>query len=111
MADRTPYDGQTIYMGGQDWVIPGLSVRQFRTHFLALAKNPKIPEGASLEETERLLNESLDEKLPIVLAAMQRNYPDLTEERLLDMLDVVNMPRIVGYISSGSALRPAKPGE
>jgi len=42
---------------------------------------------------------------------MQRNYPDLTQEQLEDMLDAANIVPIIQAISRGSGMRPAKPGE
>jgi hypothetical protein len=110
--ESTPlYDGQSVYMNGKVWTIPGLSVRQFKKYFPILAKATTVPEGASIEETSAILNESLDERLPVILAAMQRNYPDLAEDQLLDMIDANNVPAIMKAISQGSGLRAAKPGE
>jgi|SRR5579862_399426 len=108
---RPDYDGLPVFMAGKAWIIPGLSVRQFKKFFPVMAKATSIPEGASIEETGRILNESLDERLPVILAAMQRNYPDLTQDQLEDMIDANNVPAIMRAISSGSGMRPAKPGE
>jgi hypothetical protein len=108
---ETNYEGTPIYMAGKVWIVPGLSVRQFKQHFPILAKSTQVPEGAGIEEVSRVLNASLDERLPVILAAMQRNYPDLKQEDLEDMLDASNVPAVMLAISRGSGMRPAKPGE
>jgi hypothetical protein len=108
---RSQYDGTPVYMAGKTWTIPGLSVRQFKKYFPVLAKSADIPKDAPIEDVSRMLNEALDERLPVILAAIQRNYPEVTEEQLLDMVDANNVPAIMKAISLGSGLRPAKPGE
>jgi hypothetical protein len=110
-TQQLPYEGQQIYMNGKVWTIPGLSVKHFRKFFPVLAKSTPIAKDASVEEQTRVINEGLDERLPAILAAMQRNYPDLTQEQLEDMLDAANIVPIIQAISRGSGMRPAKPGE
>ena len=110
-TQQLPYEGQQIYMNGKVWTIPGLSVKHFRKFFAILAKSTEAAPNASIEEQARILNEGLDDRMPVILAAMQRNYPDLTQEQLEDMLDAANIVPIIQAISRGSGMRPAKPGE
>jgi hypothetical protein len=78
---KPKYDGVTVYMDGKEWVVPALSVRQFRQHYQTLLDSDITPENYPVKMAERL---------SIVLAAMQRNYPEITEEQLLDMIDAVS---------------------
>ncbi len=108
---ETLYEGTDIFMNGKVWTVPGLSVKQFRKFYGVLARSIPLAKDATVEEQAAAINESLDERLPAVLAALQRNYPDLTQDQLEDMLDAANVVPIVQAISKGSGLRPAKPGE
>jgi hypothetical protein len=108
---ETLYEGTDIFMNGKVWTVPGLSVRQFRKFYPILAKSMQLPADASIEQQTQAINESLDERLPAILSAFQRNYPDLTQDQLEDMLDAANVVPIVQAVSKGSGLRPAKPGE
>jgi hypothetical protein len=124
---ETPYDGEPVYMAGKTWIVPGLSVRQLRKHLAVLVQAPATPRlvfppDATPEALQQLMEEhaqqtvavlqkNLDERFPIVLEAMQRNYPDLKEDDLLEMVDVKSLPKILSIISKESGLRPAKPGE
>jgi hypothetical protein len=99
---KPKYDGVTVYMDGKEWVVPALSVRQFRQHYQTLLDSDITPENYPVKMAERL---------SIVLAAMQRNYPEITEEQLLDMIDLRSFLTIWLAIQSASGLRPATPGE
>jgi hypothetical protein len=98
----TQYDGTPVFMAGQTWIVPGLSVKQFRKHFEVLT-DTDINQGNVLAKIET--------RLPVILDAFNRNYPDVTTEQLEDMLDVGTFNQVMLAISSGSGLRPAKPGE
>jgi hypothetical protein len=99
---KPKYDGVGVYMDGKEWVIPALSVRQFRQHYQTLLDSDITPENYPMKMAERI---------SIVLAAMQRNYPEITEEQLLDMIDLRSFLTIWLAIQSASGLRPATPGE
>lgn len=102
MEEKAKFDGISVYMAGKDWTIPPLSVRQFRTHYRTLLDTDITAEN---------FVEKIGSRLPIVLLAIQRNYPDVTEEQLEDMLDVNTLPLVIGAIARSSGIRPAKPGE
>ena len=94
--------GVPIEMGGRDWIVPPLTVRQLR----------------DLKAERELFSRddvSEDEMLPagarIILAALQRNYPDTTAEALDELLDMGNFREVLGAVLTGSGLRPAVSGE
>jgi hypothetical protein len=99
---KPKYAGMPVYMDGQEWIVPALSVRQFRDYHQTLSVPYKVDDDYAAY---------LKERLPIALAAMQRNYPELTEERLLDMLDLKTFLEVWRAIQNVSGLRPANEGE
>jgi hypothetical protein len=100
--EKPKFDGVPVYMDGRQWIVPALSVRQFREHLQTLS----TPYAAGEDYAA-----FLQDRLPIALAAMQRNYPELTEEQLLDMLDLKTFLVVWRAIQNASGLRPAEPGE
>ena len=102
MNQKPKFEGVPVWMDGQEWTIPPLSVRQFRAHYTTLLDTDVTPEN---------WQEKVESRLPILLAAVQRNYPDVTEEQLLDMLDLKTFNVAMQAIANASGLRAAKPGE
>jgi hypothetical protein len=91
--------GVRIAMGGNDWVVPPLTVGQLRR---LLPKVQTLSEvGAAMGE------EQIATLLDIVATALQRNYPDRTPERVADLLDLGNARDVVAAILTGSGLKPA----
>ena len=95
------YSGQKVYMGGETWVVPPLSLRQLRENY----------ETIVTPVTSGSIEDVIVSRLPIILMAMQRNYPDLTEDKLLDMLDANTLLPTFFAVAGGSGLEAAKPGE
>jgi hypothetical protein len=61
--------------------------------------------GASMtEEQIGMLSE-------IVAAALQRNYPDVSPERVEDLIDLGNANAVLTAVLTGSGLRPSQAGE
>jgi hypothetical protein len=89
-------------MDGREWIIPALSLRQFRQYYKMLLDT---------NVTAETFQEYLMERLPVVLGAIQRNYPELTEEQLLDMVDLRTFVSIVKAIGTVSGMHAATPGE
>jgi hypothetical protein len=55
--------------------------------------------------------EQVDAICEVVAAALGRNYPDMTAERVADMLDLGNAQLVFRAILGGSGLREVRPGE
>jgi hypothetical protein len=75
--------GTEIEADGQTWTVPPLSLRQMR-EFL-----PKIQQ-LSASAAGSLGPEELDILTELVAAAMRRNYPEMTAEKVEDMLDLTS---------------------
>ena len=91
--------GVTISMGGNDWIVPPLTMGQLRRLMPKVQKLSEI--GAAMGE------EQISVLLEIVATALQRNYPDIMPERVADLVDLGNARDVVAAILTGSGLRPA----
>lgn len=100
---QTRFRGVPIYMDGQTWVVPSLSVRQYREHEDALRTASAQPS----------FDDQVKTMLPVIRAALGRNYPDVTEEQLLDMLDATTYFEVVRAVAGASGLKEKEqaPGE
>jgi hypothetical protein len=77
--------GTTIALGGQDWLVPPLSLAQLQ-RFL-----PRVQELSAAGQVGPAMGpEQLAVLLDIVTAALQRNYPEITSEQVANMLDLGN---------------------
>jgi alkylhydroperoxidase/carboxymuconolactone decarboxylase family protein YurZ len=90
--------GATVVMGDTEWTIPPLTLGQLRL------LTPKVRDlqtiGATMTEQE------IDLLIDIVTAAMQRNYPEITAERVGDLLDLGNAFEVWQAVLAASRLRP-----
>ncbi len=93
--------GEVINMGGEDWTVPPLNLRQSRELL------PKITGMRALTSDEQY-----DIIVETITAALSRNYPDITADRVLDILDLGNKERCMSAVlgQSGSASGEATAG-
>ena len=99
---KPKYEGVPVWMDGREWIIPPLSLGQFRKHHGTLT---------NLDATPQNWEELIATRTPIILGAIQRNYPDVTEEQLLEMIDLRTYREILEAIMHSSGMRAAQPGE
>jgi hypothetical protein len=92
--------GISIAMSGQDWIVPPLSLGQLR-HFL-----PRVQTLAGLDAGQ-MGTAQLEMLVDIVTAALQRNYPDVTAEKVEDLLDLTNAVPVLNAILGGARILPA----
>jgi hypothetical protein len=90
--------GATVAMGGREWTIPPLTLGQLRRLM------PKIRQLS--EPEERIGETQIAVIVEIVAAALQRNYPDVTEEMVESLLDLGNAGSVLNAVLTGSGLRP-----
>ena len=91
--------GIPLTLGGDDFIIPPLN-------FAALKKlQPVIESLATISSS--LEGNQIDAITQIVHSAMSRNYPDITLEKVMDILDLGNAPTILAAIMNSSGLKPA----
>ena len=84
-------------MGGQDWLIPPLTLGQLRRLMPKVRQLTEI--GASMGEPQ------IGVLVEIVAAALQRNYPELTMDRVEDLLDLGNAGAVLNAVLTGSGLK------
>jgi hypothetical protein len=84
-------------MGGQDFVIPPLTMAQ------RIRLEPELKITRENPVNELVVIEAI---CRIVLAAVQRNYPDVTLEQMLDVLDMGN----IGFAFTAAMVGPMAGG-
>jgi len=89
--------GVAVAMGGQDWLIPPLTLGQLRRLMPKVRQLTEI--GASMGEAQ------VGVLVEIVAAALQRNYPDVTAEMVENLLDLGNAISVLNAVLTGSGLK------
>jgi hypothetical protein len=90
--------GVAVAMGGQDWIVPPLTLGQLRRLMPKVRQLTEI--GASMGEPQ--INVLID----IVTAALQRNYPETTPDKVENLLDLGNASAVLNAVLTGSGLKP-----
>src|SRR5438270_102834 len=90
--------GVAVAMGGQDWIVPPLTLGQLRRLMPKVRQLTEI--GASMGEAQ--INVLID----IVAAALQRNYPEMTPDKVENLLDLGNASAVLNAVLTGSGLKP-----
>jgi hypothetical protein len=72
--------GVSVAMGGQEWMVPPLTLGQLRRLMPQVRQLTEI--GASMGE------EQIWVLVDIVTVALQRNYPDMTQDKVENLLDL-----------------------
>lgn len=90
--------GVAVAMGGQDWIVPPLTLGQLRRLMPQVRQLTEI--GASMGEAQIAV------LVDIVTAALQRNYPDMSPEKVENLLDLGNASAVLNAVLTGSGLRP-----
>jgi hypothetical protein len=76
-------DGIKISLGGEDYIVPPLNFRLLKKFDEDIRSMRDL--SASTDPMGELVR-----MVPVITAALQRNYPDLTEDRVMDLLDLGN---------------------
>jgi len=90
--------GVAVAMGGQDWIVPPLTLGQLRRLMPKVRQLTEI--GVSMGEAQ--INVLID----IVAAALQRNYPEMTPDKVENLLDLGNASAVLNAVLTGSGLKP-----
>lgn len=99
---KLKYLGVPIFMNGRNYYIPSLSTKDFRAHYEDLTT--PVPEEAGQFA-------SFDRFLPIILLAVNRNYPEITEEQLADWFDLHTFKLAMQAVQAASGIEPVSEGE
>ncbi len=93
--------GRAVNMAGNMLVLAPLTLDQVQEFEQTLAK-PTDGMG---------LREAIEHMLPVLLASLQRNYPDMTIETLRPLVDVANMKEAGEAVMDVSGFKRTTPGE
>ena len=89
------HEGTAVQMAGRTWIVPPLSLGQVRR------LQPNIDR---LGATDAALS-VMDDGIELILAALTRNYPELTKRELADeMLDLGNFRQVIDAVMGMSGL-------
>lgn len=86
-------------MGGREWIVPPLTLGQMKR----LA--PKLALLAEAGAPSAMTAEQIDAIAEIVAVALSRNYPEMTAQTALDLLDGANTVAVYAAVLTGSGLR------
>lgn len=98
------YRGVAVFFDGQEYIVPPLSVRQFRDNLKLLTE----PVG---EVTGENAVERMTKFIPVIGLALRRNYPELTDDRLWDLLDLNTFIQALLAVHKASGMKERAPGE
>ena len=96
------FSGIPFLLNGERRIVPALSLKQFRENLEVLTA--KIPDNEPLDA-------QVDRFLPVILLAMNRNYPEITLDDLSDWLDLSNFREMFYAVQGASGLKAIAPGE
>lgn len=74
-------EGKKIMLGGEEYTLPPLNIATLKKH---------KPFFDSLRDVDRT-DPSFDVMADIVFCSLKRNYPDMTQDRLDELLDINNI--------------------
>lgn len=89
-------EGVQIELGGETFTVPPLTFRAVREHIDAIAG---MTTGVPLSA------EQIDRSVALILAAMRRNYPDMTQATLEERLDMANIKIVLPAILGASGFK------
>jgi hypothetical protein len=90
--------GVAVAMGGQDWIVPPLTLGQLRRLMPKVRQLTEI--GVSMGDAQIAV------LVDIVTAALQRNYPEMTPHEVENLLDLGNASHVLNAVLTGSGLKP-----
>ena len=90
--------GVAVAMGGQDWIVPPLTLGQLRRLMPKVRQLTEI--GAAMGEAQ------ISVLVDIVTVALQRNYPEMTPDKVENLLDLGNASAVLNAVLTGSGLKP-----
>lgn len=98
---QTNYPGVPFRLNGQEYVIPALSLRQFQENYEKLTQSIAI--DTSSQESVKA---AFEKYVPIIGMALRRNYPEIKDEQLLDLLDLQSFGDALRAVQGASGMKP-----
>ena len=102
-----PIDGITVRLSGREYVLAPITLGDLVRLGPAFARIEEAAKGATLSAEQGAA------VIDVVLASARRNHPDLTRERVGEILDLGNLRAALSAAMGASGLvqAPATPGE
>jgi hypothetical protein len=94
--------GIPVFLNGQNYYFPSLSTRVLRERYAEITAPPA--EGETLPQM-------IGRYIPLLLLALNRNYPEVTAEELEDWLDANTFAEAVAAMQGASGIAPVPSGE
>jgi hypothetical protein len=91
------HEGETVFMGGTEWVVPSLSMKQARKLW------PKILELNQGITTQNIVDK-YDIAVEVIHAALSRNYPALKIADVDELVDLRNVRKLILAVAGQSGL-------
>lgn len=116
------YSGVPVFMDGRQFIIPSLSVRQFKESMALLMADAGVVQEdlvvaiasgnhGKVAELRGKIEDHMNKLVPIIGMAIRRNYPEVTDENLFDMLDIETFREALKAVQGGSGMKRVTPGE
>ena len=96
-------DGTTVRMGGADYIVAPLTFKQLR------ALQEKFETMSSISSVVTLAQ--MDAIIEIAHAALSRNYPDISIDKVENIIDMGNAAQVISAIIGVSGMEQKTPGE
>jgi hypothetical protein len=101
MTQPTLIDGVSVRMGGRDFTIPPLTLGMVKR----LA--PQLEKMGGADPASISGPEAADACVTVIHAALKRNYPELTQDEVEELLDLGNMQKVTHAVMGISGLIPS----
>lgn len=92
--------GIEINMGGYKWTMPAMSMR----HMKVYADKEKEIRRRCKDDEDAEQKAYMEASLEAACAALQRNYPSMTLDMLLDLVDASNLSEVMDAMKGASGL-------
>jgi hypothetical protein len=92
-------DGPKLTLGGQEFTVPPANLKAIRAHTEARTK------------ADATAQDKIDANVAFILTTLRRNYPDLTEDFVLEHVDARNQIDVMQKIQQAAGYTKVEPGE
>jgi hypothetical protein len=103
MATKARFEGVRITLGSDQYVVPPLTLKQLRE------LGSEITSISELAASTSLTQERMQPVMRVCLAALNRNYPELTMEALEELVDMRTVTKLVRSVLGVSGLEESEP--
>jgi len=103
MAEDVKFDGQEVKLGAKKYIVPSLSVKQAK---LLWPQILELDKGITIEN----LPTKWEIAIPIIHAALKRNYPNLSQEEVEEFVDIKNLRQLLLIVSGQSGIQAGENG-